>query len=127
MKLSFVEFDPPAPLIRVILQHPSHLERTVQIDGIIDTGADICAIPSSLVPAMALSESAPIRISGIASKRHSYTTYIVNMEFAETRLIRRRVIVWDGNLVILGRDALEQFIFTYDGKSRQFEIQVVSL
>ena len=48
--------------------------------------------------------------------------YIVDLEFAETHLERKSVIAWDGDLVILGRDVLDKFIFTYDGKARQFEI-----
>lgn len=115
-------FDPPAAVISVALQNPSAPNRKTALHGIIDTGADVTAIPASLIHRLGLRVRSSIRLSGVERQTIRYPTYLINLELADTRIERRAVIAWNGDEVILGRDVLSEFVFVYDGKTRQFEI-----
>lgn len=47
--------EPPAPFLAVTIHHPEAPHQTLQLQAKIDTGADISAIPVSIIGALGLS------------------------------------------------------------------------
>ncbi len=111
------------PIISVILRNPLRPDRREQVNGLVDSGSDISAIPKGAIRKLGLASQGQIRLTGIDGIEVSFKRYIVDFEIAKTMLERRGVIEWAGELAIIGRDLLSEFTFTYDGKNRQFEIR----
>ncbi len=116
-------FGLPAAIVAVTVQNPNDLTRQRELDGIVDTGADVTLIPHRLARQIGVRSHSQMLISGVDGLDVARPTYIVNLEFAETKLERRAVGEWNGRFIVLGRDMLDGFIFVYDGKTRQFEIR----
>ena len=111
------------PIITIVIQNPLHPNRRVQVDGLVDTGSDISAIPASVIQELALKRRKQIRLTGVNGIETSFKRYVVNLELAGTHLERRAVVEWPGEVAVIGRDLLSEFAFFYDGKNRQFELR----
>jgi predicted aspartyl protease len=116
-------FGLPAAIVGVSVQNPNAPERQRNLDGIIDTGADLSLIPATLAEQIGVRSHTRMFVSGVDGLNLEHPVFIVNLEFAETKLERRAVCTWNGTFAILGRDVLDEFIFVYDGKTGQFEIR----
>lgn len=116
-------FGLPAAIVAVIVQNPNAPARQQQVMGIIDTGADVTLIPQGLARQIGIPSHARMTVSGVDGFEVARPAYIVNLEFAETKLERHAVGEWNNKFIVLGRDALSEFVFVYDGKTRQFEIR----
>ncbi len=114
--------EPWLPVVKVTLENPSRPELKARLDALIDTGSDISAIPHRVVRQLRLKSRRSVRVTGIDGLGISMKRYLVSVEMADTRLEWRRTIVWSGDLVVIARDILSEFAFTYDGKNRKFEI-----
>jgi predicted aspartyl protease len=111
------------PIIVVTLKDPHRPNRRVQVDGLVDTGSDVSAIPIEAIRKLGLKDQGQITLAGIDGIRMSFKRYVVDFELAETHLERRAVIEWSGELAVVGRDLLNEFTFFYDGKNHRFELR----
>jgi hypothetical protein len=112
----------PAALVAGTLRNPDRPNQQIEAQGIVGAGSDLTLIPQSYAQRIGLqhhSRKALIGVDGLVVER---PTFIVDVEFADTKLERRSVATWNEEFVILGRDVLDEFVFVYDGKARQFEI-----
>lgn len=116
-------FGLPAAMVTVTVQNPNDSARRRKLDGIVDTGADVTLIPQRLARQIGVRSHTRMTISGVEGYDVARPAYIVNLEFAETKLERRAVGEWNGKFIVLGRDVLSDFVFVYDGKTRRFEIR----
>ena len=116
-------FSPPPATIQITLQNPLRTDLLATSEALIDTGSDFTAIPATLIDALALKRKGTIRLKGIEERENSFDSYIVNLQVADTRLERILAIGWQGKFVILGRDAMNDLTFWYDGKNKQFELR----
>ncbi len=116
-------FYPPAPLVDVTVENPHTPDRRVTLQAIIDTGADITAIPESVVSQLLLQVSERIKVAGLDGKQSTLPTFIVNIRMTDLTIERVEVIGWPSEEIVLGRDLLSNFEIFLDGKNRQFEIR----
>ena len=117
------QFTPPAATLDVTVRNPFLPDRATEKIAMLDTAADITAIPQPLVRSLDLRSARTTAVSGVDSISTPYRTYIVTLEFADTTIERIAVIEWAGNEILLGRDVLNEFEIRPDGKTRQFEIR----
>ena len=111
------------PIVPVTIRDPANPNSKIVVSGVVDTGSDISAISSTVVRQLGLVSTSQIPVTGVDCLRVSFRRYVVNLEFAGTRLERRAVVEWSGDEMIIGIDLLGEFIFTYDGKNHRFEIR----
>lgn len=116
-------FTPPAPVIDVVIQNPFLAGYSASEPAVLDTAADITAIPESVARALCLEAAPTIAVSGLDDVSIQHVAYIVNLQVVELTFERMLVIEWGGAEILLGRDVLNEFIVTLDGKMRQFEIR----
>ena len=107
MKPLLPGFGLPAAIVGVTVQNPNNPERQTNLDGIVDTGADMTLIPTGLAEQIGVRSHTGMFVSGVDGLNLEHPVFIVNLDFAETKLERRSVCAWNGAFVILGRDALE--------------------
>ena len=116
-------FNPPAPIADVIVVHPVTGTSSGALRGKLDSGADVTVIPEMLVAQLSLNPKGYTwtrSYDGTYSRRLLYYVRIVVEGF---RLPTVRCIAVNRSDVLLGRNVLNRFIITLDGKHLTFELK----
>jgi len=116
-------FDPPAPTLEISVESPSSSDIRKNVTAVLDTGADITAIPRTLAKELRLEATGTMEMTGIEAHSGFHPTFIVTLRVEGFLIERIEVIEWQGDEVILGRDAMSHFEIFLDGKNRKFEIR----
>ena len=117
-------FDPPAPVARVTLRHPSTGASLSEIPMLIDTGADVTLIPRQYTEQLG--------ITPIQDRTYSLEGFdggAIDAEVVELELIFQRrkykgqFLLIDQPLGILGRNILNTLVLLFDGPHGTWEQQ----
>jgi hypothetical protein len=113
---------PPAPFLDVVLHHPANPQVTQSLPAKVDTGADISAIPLSIVDEFDLSHASTIPVEGYDGHLSTVPTYAIGLYIADTYLGHLEVISIPETCVLLGRDALNRFYIRLNGPDLTFHM-----
>jgi len=113
---------PPAPFLEIQVIHPVTAV-TRQWPAKLDTGATLTILPEVLVDALVLSPKGEATIYGYDGMATIRPIYYVNLQVAGYSLSSVRVSSSKRSDVLLGRDVLNHFILTLNGKDLTFELQ----
>ena len=116
-------FTPPAPVADVVVAHPVSSVTSGALRGKLYTGADLTVIPESLVPQLALSARAHVLARGYDGTFSQRPVYYVRFSLEGHELPAVRCIAADRRNVLVGRNILNRFVKTLDGRNLRFEIQ----
>ena len=114
--------DPPAAIIDVSIENPFLSGVSITKPALLDTAADITAIPEAVVKPLGLQVAHTTTASGLDHVSIVRRSYIVNLRVAGTTFERISAIEWPGPEILLGRDVLNAFEIKLDGKNRRFEM-----
>lgn len=114
--------QPPAAFVQVTLFDPI-TGLSVQKPGKLDTGASITVLPESVVTTLRLKVVSEGLITGFDGKGSLRPLYYIAMEIAEYKIPLVEVTSAERSDVLLGRDVLNQFILTLDGKALTFDLR----
>lgn len=117
------EFDPPAPIVEVSVAHIRTRPR-VKLPAILDTGADITAIPELLVDRLKLYQVGRMYVEDVNGYTELIKTYVVRLAIAGHIIPEHRVLVTGLDFVVLGRDLLNKFYLLSNGPEQTFAIQI---
>ncbi|HKZ82804.1 MAG TPA: aspartyl protease family protein [Anaerolineae bacterium] len=116
-------FSPPCPVVDVTLRAASADGPSRVLAGKLDTGADLTVIPPSLVVELQLPPAGTVRLSGYDGSQVERPLYAVDLEIGEDRIEAVLAVAAPRSNILLGRDVLNHFIITLDGKHQQFEVR----
>lgn len=116
------EFDPPAPLIRFTVYCPVDHGRAAGIRGELDSGADISVVPQRVVDELQLIPRRVMVAQGYDGAQNQWATYVVDLEVEGHLIDYVEVIALPRQDAILGRDVLNHFIVTLNGKELAFDV-----
>ncbi len=92
-------------------------------DALIDTGADISALPAALKAQLGLTRDSYAKCSGVfTEKPEAVPTYYVRMAIADVWEGQVEVILTADRYVLLGRDILNGLFLHAYGPERVFEL-----
>jgi len=91
---------------------------------LLDSGADITAVPADVANQLALTKFSDIILAGYICPMMLAESYIVNLTLHDSDVAAVEVVLTDSPYVILGRDVLNQFHITLDGAHLPLEIQL---
>ncbi|MGA9351453.1 MAG: retroviral-like aspartic protease family protein [Anaerolineae bacterium] len=111
--------QPPAAFVQVTLLDPI-TGLSVQKPGKLDTGASITVLPESVVTTLRLKAVSEGFVTGFNGKGTLRPLYYVAMEIAGYNIPLVEVTSAQRSDFLLGRDVLNQFILTLDGKALTF-------
>lgn len=113
---------PPGPVATVRLIHPATGAESHDFAGKLDTGADMTVIPEDLATQLALPPWGQIWAKGFDGPYAPHFVYYVRFVVQGYLIPPVRCMSAHRNDALLGRDVLNQFIITLDGKKLTFEI-----
>jgi predicted aspartyl protease len=116
-------FSPPAPVAEVAILHPVTGVGSGLLHGKLDTGADITVIPENLVSKLDLSANAYLWARGYDGTFSHRPVYYVRFSIEGNELLAVRCIAADRQNVLVGRNVLNRFFVTLDGKNLRFDLQ----
>lgn len=115
-------YDPAAPVCRISLYVPATGQR-VNVDAIIDTGADATIVPVRYLRQIAARRTFEATMRSQWGERRRVYLYLVDLQL-ETLTLPGIYVVGDdqGEEIILGRDLLNRLRIILDGPHRVSQI-----
>lgn len=117
-----LELQPPAPFTEVSITNFA-TGQSVRLPGKVDTGAGITVIPERVVRDLVLPKAGEMLCQSYDGARTWHPVHYVDLDIAGCHLPRIKVVSTARNHVLLGRDVLNQFILTLDGKALTFDLR----
>lgn len=118
-----LSFNPPAPVAEVTIAHPVTAKKSAVLRGKLDSGADVTVIPERLVGQLGISPKGRIWTRGYDGTYSQRPVYYIRLTVEGFDLAAMRCIAADRSDVLLGRNVLNRFIITLDGKNLTFELK----
>lgn len=117
-----LRFEPPAPVIRVRVGAPGS-DRWEEVDALIDSGADVCVIPSLLIGRLGLRRVDTVMAHGIGEpQRVSLYSIVLGLPTGFPESLER-VVEWANSFALLGRTALNLRRIVLDGPAQMTSIE----
>jgi predicted aspartyl protease len=117
-----LELRPPAPFTEVSITNFA-TGQSVRLPGKVDTGAGITVIPERVVRDLVLPKAGEMLCQSYDGARTWHPVHYVDLDIAGRHLPRIKVVSTARLYVLLGRDVLNQFILTLDGKALTFNLR----
>ncbi|MFQ5857943.1 MAG: retroviral-like aspartic protease family protein [Anaerolineae bacterium] len=114
--------DPPAAYLSVQMTNPD-TGVAIHLPAKIDSGAAMSVLPQTAVANLALEPMGDILASGYDRRATLLPTYSVTFEVEGYTFRDVEVTASPRNDVLLGRDVLNHFILTLDGKNLTFDLK----
>ncbi|MGB0383752.1 MAG: retropepsin-like aspartic protease [Ardenticatenaceae bacterium] len=114
--------DPPAPMLQVTVSKARYRRPRRTVPALVDTGADITAVPHHLLNSLQLDPIGRVQIEGVRAKSAIVYTYGVRLKLADIVIKRIEVILADFDFVVLGRDVLNRLYLLLNGPELTFDL-----
>ena len=116
-------FDPPAPIAKIVLRNTETGERLGNVSVLLDTGADISLLPLSAINQLQIEPSdETVNLIGFDESKSTTEIYQLQIIFLGKRLTGNYCAI-DDEIGILGRDVLNEFSITFDGRNLEWKEQ----
>ena len=118
------DFDPPAPVARVVLRNPESGATVADVSLLLDTGADVTLLPRTAVERL--------DVSRLPDQRYELMSFDGSKSFAPIvmldllflrRAFRGRYLLIEAERGILGRDILNHVTLLLDGPRQRWSEQ----
>ena len=114
-------FNPPAPVVRVRVQNPDN-GAAAEIRAQVDTGSFMTVIPESIARELKLEPYSRVVAGSVDCQAIQVSTFRVTLVVEGYVILRAEIAVLDRDDALLGRDALQHFILTLNGKEGKFDL-----
>lgn len=102
-------FDPPMPVLDLVLSRPGQNVSAIEVEAIIDTGADGTLVPQDLLDQIGAPFVDQAYLRGVTGDRQPVEMYLITVRVAALTFSGIRVAALPvGDVMILGRDVLNQ-------------------
>lgn len=115
-------FDPSAIVLSVTVAGVVHRRPRIEASALIDTGADITAVPESYVERLKLYPIGRLQLEDAHAVKTPVFTYEANLALPGELVEKMEVILTPYPFVILGRDWLQDYYMFLDGPGQQFQL-----
>lgn len=118
-------FDPPMPVLDVVLSRPGSYATAAAAEAIVDTGADSTLIPLDILERIAAPHIDQAYIRGITGIREPVDLYLVTVQITGLTISGiRAVALRAGASTILGRDVPNQLHLALVGTANTIEVYI---
>jgi predicted aspartyl protease len=118
------DFDPPAPVARVVLRHPHSGATLSDVPRLLDTGADVTLLPRTAVERLGvpLLPDQRYELMSFDGSKSFVPVVMLDLLFLR-RAFRGRYLLIEAARGILGRDILTHVTLLLDGPRQQWSEQ----
>jgi hypothetical protein len=100
-------------------------QRVKDVDGKIDTGADMSVIPGAVRAALNLPRSGVAKCRGARGEKwENVPTYIVRVRIAGGQWLSIDVVETTSSYMLLGRDVLNHYVLVANGPDQIFDLSL---
>lgn len=121
------QYDPAAPVLTATLSGVVRQRPQVRFSALIDTGADMTAIPHTAVKRLRLYAVGQIEVEGIHAQVETVDIYTVRLSIANLPVREIEVVPTEQPFVILGRDWLAPYYLLLNGPENSFQLSETPL
>ncbi len=120
-------FDPPALVLTVTVTGVVRTRPRLQLNALIDTGADMTAIPRTAIRRLNLYEVGRMTVEDIHARLVKVDIYSAQLTLAGQPTRKMEVVETDLPFIVLGRDWLQDYYLYLQGPDKIFEISSTPL
>jgi predicted aspartyl protease len=113
-------YDPAALILPTVLSGVVRHRPQVHLSALIDTGADMTAVPDTAVKRLRLYAVGQMEIEDIYARVEKVDIYTIRLAVAGLPVQEMEVVPTQQPFVILGRDWLEHYYLLLNGPERTF-------
>lgn len=113
--------QPPVAIVPVQVTDPA-TGGQASLPGKLDTGAAMSVLPTATVAALGLTTRSEVRVSGYDGRMRQLPAYYVTLEMEGYTIQGLKVTAAPRTQMLLGRDVLNHFVATFDGKNLTFDL-----
>jgi hypothetical protein len=117
------DFSPPAPVLEITVHHPKTAGLKTEVRAQLDPGSDISVLPESAAHAIRLQHDGELEVEGYDGLVAHVPLCVVKLEVAGEMSPPMSVVVMPRSLAILGRDVLNHFTLTLNGRDLSFKLE----
>lgn len=96
--------------------------RQASLPGKLDTGAAMSVLPTATVTALGLTAKGDVWVTGYDGRTTRLPAFFVTLEVAGHTIQELKVTSAPRPQMLLGRDVLNHFVATFDGKNLTFDL-----
>jgi hypothetical protein len=116
------QFDPPAPVTRIIVRNATRGLAVQDVPMLLDTGADVTLLPRSVIEPLGLSGAVKDEYELVAFDGRRVFAPVVHVELAFCkRKFRGQFLIIDQSWGVLGRNVLNAVSLLFDGPKLAWE------
>jgi hypothetical protein len=94
------QVQPPAPFIYVMIHHRMRHSATERLPALLDSGADITAVPADVAHQLALTKFSDVILAGYMGPTMLAESYVVNLTLHDFDVAAVEVVLTDSPYVI---------------------------
>ena len=114
-------YNPPAPMAEIVLRNIETGKRSAKVKVLLDTGADISLVPISILESLQIRPSEEtVNLFGFDENKSTAELFNLQIVFLGKRITGNYCGIND-TIGILGRDILNDFCITFDGKNLEWK------
>ena len=115
-----LSYDPPAIVLSISVAGVVHPRPRIDVPALIDTGADVTAVPEPFMERLKLYPVGRIIIEDANGVMTPEFTYDAFLSLSEEQAKKMEVVLTPYPFVILGRDWLRDYYVLLDGPGQRF-------
>lgn len=119
--------DPAALILSVVLSGVVRRRPQVHLSALIDTGADVTAVPDTAVKRLRLYSVGRMKVEDVHARVETVDIYTASLSIADLPGREMEVVPTEQPFVILGRDWLEYYYLHLNGPEQTFLLSATPL
>jgi predicted aspartyl protease len=120
-------YDPAAIILPAVLSGVVRNRPKLRLSALIDTGADLTAVPATAVSQLHLYAVGRMAVEDIHARVETVDIYTVRLSIADLPVREMEVLSTEHPFVILGRDWLEDYYLLLNGPEKTFVLSETPL
>jgi hypothetical protein len=113
--------QPPVAVLTVQVTDPA-TGKQESLPGKLDTGAALTVLPTAKVATLGLTARGEVWVAGYDGRAARVPAYFVSLEVSGYTIPTLKVTAAPRTQMLLGRDVLNNFVATFDGKNLTFDL-----